>query len=190
MMFMKDFLILPSTTATTSSSCSSNTPSPLSKATANDSASAPTRIKSTVVRTKPVNHSLPSSTCQSSMSSDDDDLLAQNHNENKPQSSLLDHHRISAAGSDCHYHHHHQHQLTSREPPFARTRLHQWHTNEEIFSILNKCSDLAALAAATPDSLVHLIENGCSSSLFASHLAAEWLSDEVRLFSFFNSFFY
>jgi hypothetical protein len=61
--------------------------------------------------------------------------------------------------------------------PFARTRLNQWHTNEEIFSILTKCNELAGLSPASVITVPH--ESGSSRLIPASRILAEWLSDEV-----------
>ena len=53
--------------------------------------------------------------------------------------------------------------LTGQQPPpFSRTRLTQWHSNEEIYSILTQCSQLLS----------------SSSSTASRTLLNEWLSGE------------
>lgn len=71
----------------------------------------------------------------------------------------------------------------SLHPPFARTRLNQWHTNEEIHSILTKCNDLVSLI--NTGTLIKLTGGDEASTtttrlVTPGQLLSEWLSDEVQ----------
>lgn len=60
--------------------------------------------------------------------------------------------------------------LINLDFPFSRTRLNQWHSNEEIFAILTKCSYLFSLKAST--------NRNVDERNRAAKLLNEWLSDE------------